>query len=138
MIGDLFDSPWKILIVAVVLIVLFGSKKLPVAARSLGRSMRILKSEVSGLHDDDEAEQTADATATVPPTAQSMAPQQLAAAGAVPAPAPVAVDQSLSAQQSVSSQAQIDSLQQQIRELKDVTGSSAKETASVPADQKPF
>ena len=29
MIGDLFDSPWKILIVAVVLIVLFGSKKLP-------------------------------------------------------------------------------------------------------------
>ena len=53
MIGDLFDSPWKILIVAVVLIVLFGSKKLPDAARSLGRSMRILKSEVSTLHQDD-------------------------------------------------------------------------------------
>ena len=35
MIGDLFDSPWKILIVAVVLIVLFGSKKLPDAAASL-------------------------------------------------------------------------------------------------------
>jgi sec-independent protein translocase protein TatA len=50
MIGDLFDSPWKILIVAVVLIVLFGSKKLPDAARSLGRSMRILKSEVQDLH----------------------------------------------------------------------------------------
>jgi Sec-independent protein translocase protein TatA len=33
MIGDLFDSPWKVLIVAVVLIVLFGSKKLPDAAR---------------------------------------------------------------------------------------------------------
>ena len=45
MIGDLFDSPWKILIVAVVLIVLFGSKKLPHAARSLGQSMRILKAE---------------------------------------------------------------------------------------------
>ena len=53
MIGDLFDSPWKILIVAVVLIVLFGSKKLPHAARSLGQSMRILKTEVSSLHDDD-------------------------------------------------------------------------------------
>jgi sec-independent protein translocase protein TatA len=52
-IGDLFDSPWKILIVAVVLIVLFGSKKLPHAARSLGQSMRILKTEVSSLHDDD-------------------------------------------------------------------------------------
>ena len=53
MIGDLFDSPWKILIVAVVLIVLFGSAKLPVAARSLGKSMRILKSEVKGLHEDE-------------------------------------------------------------------------------------
>ncbi len=28
MFSDLFDSPWKILIVAVVLVVLFGSKKL--------------------------------------------------------------------------------------------------------------
>jgi sec-independent protein translocase protein TatA len=137
MIGDLFDSPWKILIVAVVLIVLFGSKKLPVAARSLGRSMRILKSEVSGLHDDDdEAEQMAAATATVPPTAQPIAPQQIAAAAA--APAPVAVDQSLGAHQAAGSQAQIDSLQQQIRELKDLKESSAKQTASVPADQKPF
>ena len=53
MIGDLFDSPWKILIVAVVLIVLFGSKKLPHAARSLGQSMRILKTEVQGLHEDE-------------------------------------------------------------------------------------
>ena len=53
MLGDLFDSPWKILIVAVVLIVLFGSKKLPDAARSLGRSMRILKAEVGSLHSED-------------------------------------------------------------------------------------
>jgi sec-independent protein translocase protein TatA len=53
MVGDLFDSPWKILIVAVVIIVLFGSKKLPGAARSLGQSMRILKSEVGGLHADE-------------------------------------------------------------------------------------
>jgi sec-independent protein translocase protein TatA len=55
MIGDLFDSPWKIAIIAVVIIVLFGSKKLPHAARSLGQSMRILKREVQGLHEDDEA-----------------------------------------------------------------------------------
>jgi sec-independent protein translocase protein TatA len=55
MIGDLFDSPWKILIVAVVLIVLFGSTKLPHAARSLGQSMRILKREVQGLHEDEPA-----------------------------------------------------------------------------------
>ena len=53
MLGDLFDSPWKILIVALVIIVLFGSKKLPSAARSLGQSMRILKKEVQGLHEDE-------------------------------------------------------------------------------------
>ena len=53
MIGGLFDSPWKILIIALVIIVLFGSKKLPSAARSLGQSMRILKKEVHGLHEDE-------------------------------------------------------------------------------------
>ena len=137
MIGDLFDSPWKILIVAVVLIVLFGSRKLPVAARSLGRSMRILKSEVSGLHDDDEADQQA-ANDAYEANRQPIAPQQIGAAAAVPAPAPVAMDQSLSAQQAASAQAQIDSLQQQIREMKDLKESPAKQTASVPADQKPF
>jgi sec-independent protein translocase protein TatA len=67
-IGDLFDSPWKILIVAVVLIVLFGSKKLPDAARSLGRSMRILKTEVSSLHED---EPLASIPAEAPPARQS-------------------------------------------------------------------
>ena len=67
MIGDLFDSPWKILIVAVVLIVLFGSKKLPHAARSLGQSMRILKKEVSGLHEEDP-DPNAQAQAAAPET----------------------------------------------------------------------
>ena len=66
MIGDLFDSPWKIVIVAVVLIVLFGSKKLPHAARSLGQSMRILKREVQGLHEDEPEPR--------PPAAQPAAP----------------------------------------------------------------
>jgi sec-independent protein translocase protein TatA len=76
MIGDLFDSPWKILIVAVVLIVLFGSAKLPVAARSLGKSMRILKTEVKGLHED-EAES---GSATPAETQQALASQQQLAA----------------------------------------------------------
>jgi len=71
MLGDLFDSPWKILIVAVVLIVLFGSKKLPDAARSLGKSMRILKTEVQDLHGHDEA---AGAPTAAPPIAQPSQP----------------------------------------------------------------
>jgi sec-independent protein translocase protein TatA len=63
MIGDLFDSPWKILIVALVIIVLFGSRKLPQAARSLGQSMRILKTEVQGLHEDEPASPATQASA---------------------------------------------------------------------------
>jgi sec-independent protein translocase protein TatA len=65
MIGDLFDSPWKILIVAAVIIVLFGSAKLPAAARSLGKSMRILKTEIKDLHGDDSEP----GPAVVPPVA---------------------------------------------------------------------
>lgn len=45
--GALSPTHWAI--VAVVLLVLFGSKKLPDAARGLGRSMRILKTEVGEL-----------------------------------------------------------------------------------------
>jgi len=74
MIGDLFDSPWKIAIIAILVIVLFGSKKLPDAARSLGKSMRILKTEVQGLHEDDTASTTT--TFQVAPTVQS-APGQI-------------------------------------------------------------
>jgi len=96
-IGDLFDSPWKILIIAVVIIVLFGSKKLPGAARSLGQSMRILKKEVSGLHEDEPGSAPQSGT----PAPQFVQPELTA----TPAPAPA--DQ----------QAQIDALQQQIRDL---------------------
>jgi sec-independent protein translocase protein TatA len=71
------DIGWpEITIIAVVILVLFGSKKLPDAARSLGRSMRILKTEIKDLHDDDKPTAEAApvalppaATPAVPPTA---------------------------------------------------------------------
>jgi len=46
-------GPWHLLIVAGVFVLLFGAKKLPDAARSLGKSARILKTELRDLHDDD-------------------------------------------------------------------------------------
>ena len=98
MIGDLFDSPWKIAIIAILIIVLFGARKLPVAARELGKSMRILKKEVSSLHNDDDLD-TSDAyqanQVQVPP-AQLQAPA-----------APAAPD----------AQAQIDALSKQLADL---------------------
>ena len=73
MIGDLFDSPWKILVIAAVILVLFGSKKLPSAARSLGQSMRILKKEVHGLHEDEPESRSPAAQAAVQAPAESSA-----------------------------------------------------------------
>ena len=48
--GELSPTHW--LIVILVAVVLFGARRLPDAARSLGRSARILKSEISGIQDD--------------------------------------------------------------------------------------
>jgi sec-independent protein translocase protein TatA len=91
MIGNLFDSPWKILIVALVIIVLFGSKKLPSAARSLGQSMRILKKEVQGLHEDEPEARPLGGQAAVPAGMDGapMAPSVAAAEASSPARQPI-------------------------------------------------
>ena len=47
------DAP-ELIIIAVVILVLFGSKKLPDAARSLGRSMRIFKAETREMKADEK------------------------------------------------------------------------------------
>lgn len=44
---------WHLILLLLVVVVVFGSKRLPDSARALGRSMRILKAETKGLHDDD-------------------------------------------------------------------------------------
>ena len=49
--GALSPVHWAIVIV--VLLLLFGSRKLPDMARGLGQSMRILKAESKALQDDD-------------------------------------------------------------------------------------
>jgi sec-independent protein translocase protein TatA len=45
--------PWHLLVLAVVFLILFGSKRLPDSARSLGRSLRIFKSEIQELNKDE-------------------------------------------------------------------------------------
>jgi sec-independent protein translocase protein TatA len=97
MIGDLFDSPWKIAIIAILIIVLFGSRKLPDAARSLGKSMRILKKEVSSLHNDDDDDEPAKGATVKAAPAQLQAPAAPAA--------------------SMDAQTQIDALSKQLADL---------------------
>ena len=46
-------GPMEIALAALAFFVLFGYKRLPDASRALGRSMRIFKSEMKGMHDDD-------------------------------------------------------------------------------------
>ena len=112
MIGDLFDSPWKILIVALVIIVLFGSKKLPGAARSLGQSMRILKKEVQGLHDDE--------------------PEPRPAGAQLAAQAPAGITGSASGGQAAR-QAQIGALQRQIGVLQRAAAADAEPATAAAA-----
>lgn len=83
----------EILIIAAILILLFGAKKLPDLARGSGRALRIFKSETKGLMDDDQrndphgrplppgaspdgtAQATPQAPAPVQPTEQPQSPE---------------------------------------------------------------
>src|ERR1700749_4402260 len=107
-IGDLFDSPWKVLIIAALLIVFFGARKLPYAARSLGQSMRILQKEVSGLHDDGDEPAPSPAAQSAPAAPASPAAVPAAPAQLQPPAAPLAAPDA---------QAQIDALSKQLADL---------------------
>ena len=47
-------EPSHILLLLIVVVLLFGAKRLPDSARSLGRSMRIFKSELKEMKNDDD------------------------------------------------------------------------------------
>lgn len=60
---------WEWLIIVALILLLFGAKRLPDAARGLGRSMRIFKAETKGLAGNDTAATAADADQTPAPPA---------------------------------------------------------------------
>ncbi|MDP1721248.1 MAG: Sec-independent protein translocase subunit TatA [Candidatus Nanopelagicaceae bacterium] len=47
-------EPSHILILLLVLVLLFGAKRLPDSARSLARSLRIFKSEIKEINEDEK------------------------------------------------------------------------------------
>jgi sec-independent protein translocase protein TatA len=67
-------KPWHIFILVAVLVLLFGAKRLPDAARGLGRSMRILKAETKGLAEDDVKSKAEAPAAHTPIEAQPLPP----------------------------------------------------------------
>jgi sec-independent protein translocase protein TatA len=77
---------WQLIIVLAIVFLLFGAKRLPEAARGLGRSLKIFKSETEGLINKDD--KSDDITGEGTPQAQqpvqravepTAAPQQQAA-----------------------------------------------------------
>ncbi|NQW71890.1 MAG: Sec-independent protein translocase subunit TatA [Actinobacteria bacterium] len=73
---------WEWLIIVALILLLFGAKRLPDAARGLGRSMRIFKAETKGLAGDATAAaesapaavESASATAPATPAADTTIP----------------------------------------------------------------
>ncbi|WP_019633869.1 Sec-independent protein translocase subunit TatA [Actinomadura atramentaria] len=61
----------ELLIILLVVVLIFGSAKLPQLARSLGKSARILKAETKGLRDDEEQPAAAAGPAAEPAAAPS-------------------------------------------------------------------
>jgi sec-independent protein translocase protein TatA len=104
----LFDSPTHLLIILVVLVVLFGSAKLPKAAKSMGEAMRIFKKESAKMHEEDAPASQTEAWEPPPPQVTAPPPQ-------VTAPQPqVAPQQATTQDQMAALQRQMDALQQQM------------------------
>ena len=80
-------SPTHWLIVLAVLLLLFGAKKLPEMARSVGQSARVFKGEMKGLKDDEASSDQPTATDDQPKAVESAATTP----AAVTEPAPVAM-----------------------------------------------
>lgn len=77
-------TPAHLLLLLVGFIVLFGYKKLPDASRSVGRSLRIFKTEMHAINGDAPSEPTAGAPVAAPaPVAPMTALEAEAAAAAV-------------------------------------------------------
>lgn len=81
---------WELVILVGILVLLFGAKKLPDMARSIGQSARVFKGEMKGMKDDGK---DADKNAPADPPAAQAPPAPLPPAATVPveqpAPAPV-------------------------------------------------
>jgi sec-independent protein translocase protein TatA len=81
----------EIIIIALVILALFGYKKLPDAARAIGRSARIFKAETKGLRDepaprDLESKAEAQYVRDTPPPAAAPTPTPPPTAAAPPPP----------------------------------------------------
>jgi sec-independent protein translocase protein TatA len=112
-----FDAPWHIVLLLLAALILFGSSRLPGAAKALGSSMNIFKKSIKG-----EDDQQADASKT---GQQAYTP---------PPPPPPQLTSGPNAQ---SQQAQIDELQRQLHEMRQAGSGDRQGTPQTSADSRP-
>lgn len=74
---------WHIIVLVVVIVLVFGSNRLPDMAKSVGQSMKVFKKEIKELRDDDSKEgqaqlqqQPQEGTYYTEPTQSGQAAQQ--------------------------------------------------------------
>ena len=84
----LFEG-WHLVILVILLIALFGAKRLPDAARSLGRSARVFKSEVDEMKRENTTKSEA-SSATVP--GETVRPEPVRSEPVRPAESPIRED----------------------------------------------
>ncbi|GII78132.1 hypothetical protein Sru01_31140 [Sphaerisporangium rufum] len=63
-------GPMEWILILLVLVLLFGAKKLPDTAKALGQSLRLFKKETTKLHEEDEAREAAKDARPAPPAPQ--------------------------------------------------------------------
>ncbi len=70
---------WEWLIIVALILLLFGAKRLPDAARGLGRSLRIFKAETKGLvnNESDEEEKAVEAKKADSKAVETAAPDAI-------------------------------------------------------------
>ncbi|KLN34233.1 hypothetical protein FB00_13180 [Cellulosimicrobium funkei] len=67
-------KPWHIIVLVVVILLLFGARRLPDLAKSVGQSLKIFKSEVKDLREDDNPPPAAGGPGTTNPSTGTSAP----------------------------------------------------------------
>ena len=67
-----FQTPWHIILLLVIALLLFGGKRLPEMGKALGHGMREFKDAVTGNSSDDDAQP--DITAELPPAEPTVTP----------------------------------------------------------------
>ena len=95
-----FDAPWHIVLLLLAALILFGSSRLPGAAKALGSSMNIFKKSFKGEDEEHQGQPGQGPQAMSQPTYVPPAPPQLSSGPSAP-----------------SQQAQIDALQRQLGDL---------------------